>query len=445
MTRSHTSRLPGVRPARVLYSGTVVSNGGDSAILVAQLQLINRAAPGHSAVIHDAAPDVAGMAFPEADVLGATAQAVWSPPGPRQLARAARKLSRSRIRLCARLLAKGHLPRRLVMQALTSAERRALESLESADLVVYTGGTSLVEQYNLDPKLFELEIAQLLERPIILLPQSLGPFRDPRNRRRVRAVVANAACVLLRDQLSLDHLEEIGAATSSCHVVPDVVFSLATDESLRRLRDGRMCGPPRIGVSVRDCTRFFDGSAAERADLEQRYERAVADLATHVVSTLGATVVFLSTCQGLPGYWTDDSEIALRVADQMDPVARSRVVVDRAHRTTDQLIREFGAMDIVVSTRLHGAILALAAGTPVLPIAYEFKTHQVMAQLGLTEFVSDIREGTGESLRNRCDALFSALPELRGPLASRLAAVVQESHRTSDHVASVLGAHAGLQ
>lgn len=424
---------------RVVYSGTIVSNGGDAAILAAQIELVRAGVPGHVAAVHDADPKTAASLFPGAEAVTPCSRALWTPRVPGRLSRYARRSSQGRMRLAARLTGRGSgAARRLASALLTPAERVPFRSLATADLVAYSGGTSLVEQYDLDPKLFELEIARLLGRPVILLPQSLGPFADARNQRRVRAVVADAARVLVRDQRSLDHLKDIGADTSSTHVVPDVVFSLTGERSLARLRHRESPDRPQIAVSVRDCRRFFEGSTAERDAQEDRYEQAVADLATYLVSTVGASVTFISTCQGLPGYWTDDSKVALRVAARMDSSAQDAVRVDRAYHGTNELIDRLGETDLVVSTRLHGAILALASGTPILPISYEFKTHEVMGQLGLGEFVTDIRGITAADLKKRYTALVQALPQLRGPLSGRLAAVVADSRKTSDHVRAIL-------
>ncbi len=65
---------------------------------------------------------------------------------------------------------------------------------------------------------------------------------------------------------------------------------------------------------------------------------------------------------------------------------------------------------------MHAGILALIAGTPVLPIAYEFKTHELFARLGMAEWVQDIESVTGASLRSALDGFVEALPSLEGPL-----------------------------
>ena len=51
-------------------------------------------------------------------------------------------------------------------------------------------------------------------------------------------------------------------------------------------------------------------------------------------------------------------------------------VATRHHHLLD-LIQAYAGFDLVIATQMHSCILALCAGVPVLPIAYEFKTNEL--------------------------------------------------------------------
>ena len=80
--------------------------------------------------------------------------------------------------------------------------------------------------------------------------------------------------------------------------------------------------------------------------------------------SLGPTVEvqLLSTCQGVPEYWTNDAEMAQRVLDGLPAPLRGRVRVDGRFHTPAELIAAYGAADLVIATRMHAAILALVGG-----------------------------------------------------------------------------------
>src|SRR5690606_22599367 len=101
------------------------------------------------------------------------------------------------------------------------------------------------------------------------------------------------------------------------------------------------------------------------------FERAVGQLVEHLVRVRGAAVDFLSTCQGIPEYRFNDAAVALRIAATLPDDVQSAVRVIEEFHTPAQLISLYRDYDAVIATRMHVAILALAAGTPVLPIPYE--------------------------------------------------------------------------
>jgi colanic acid/amylovoran biosynthesis protein len=75
-----------------------------------------------------------------------------------------------------------------------------------------------------------------------------------------------------------------------------------------------------------------------------------------------------------------------------------------------------GGFDLVLATRMHVAILALSAGVPVLPIAYEFKTQALFDRLGLGEWVQDIEQVRPDTLPTIADQFIENLPALRADL-----------------------------
>ncbi|MEJ5914131.1 polysaccharide pyruvyl transferase family protein [Pseudokineococcus sp. 1T1Z-3] len=393
---------------RVVVVGTVVSNGGDAAILDAQLDLLRRTWPEAEVALHDSDQRVARRLYPGLEVHESVVAGMSTPTGPGAGRRA--RLARRRVLLAARLGRRSPLLARLLLRR---REAASVMSLVRADVVAHTGGTTLIEKYPLDPKLFELEVASAGGAELVLLPQSLGPFSRPDVVPRLRSLVDRAALVLLRDDRSLAHLRDIGASVDRARVVPDIVFALGTEQSEERLRSEQVSAEPAVAVSVRDCSMFLDGAAGQAA-----FEAAVAGLVVHLVRERGARVTFVSTCQGTPEYWADDSRVAASVGAQLPPDVTASVRLDAQRYDHEGLVRVLAGHEVAVTTRMHAGIVALGAGTPVLPIAYEFKTREVMGQVGLGDHVQDVGEVTADSLVQGFEALLADLPARRPELAS---------------------------
>lgn len=297
------------------------------------------------------------------------------------LALTAARLSRSRL----------HTP---TVRMLPSELSAILEDYAAADLIVSAGGTYLVPHYRLMPKVFELLLALALGKPLVLFTQSLGPF-EGRRRALVRPVLRDAALILLRDEPSRRHLIDLGVSPDRISLCADAAFALCPPDIGRRGRPSSNGPTPRVGISVRDWPHFRSGDSPPRME---RYIEAVSELTRRLVARKNAKVTFVSTCQGVPEYWTDDSRIADRIVARLPASVRAGVEVDRRFRRPEEMVECLGTFDIFVATRMHAAILALCAGTPVVPIAYEFKTVELFRRLGMTERIPDIETLTADGL-----------------------------------------------
>lgn len=408
-----------------LILGTVVSNGGDAAILHAQIALLDRALGTARTQIEDNDPALAREIFPELDVLepGRTADTI------RRVAGALRRVERPLITRLTRPLAYRLLP----WMARRITDRRLDRALAQGPLVFYTGGTSLIEKYDLGAKLGHIRHAIGLGREVVLLPQSVGPFRDPSNIAAIKEIVDSAALVLLRDERSLRHLREIGASTDRVRVVPDVVFGLTTQADIDRLAQARIpARGPRVALGLRDCRKFFDNGDPD--ELQRLLELQYAELAVSLVRDRDAEVTFVSTCQGVDRYWTDDSEVSLAVFDRLPEDVKPSCNVDRAFHDTEALRSLLAGHDLVVANRLHGAILTLSVGVPVVPVEYEFKTREVFSQLGQESSVYAIDDVAGRSLAEHVDRFFARWESQSSATAAALQKLVDGAWSTADMI-----------
>ncbi|MGI8781408.1 MAG: polysaccharide pyruvyl transferase family protein [Solirubrobacteraceae bacterium] len=403
---------------RVELVNTVALNGGDAAILLAiRAQLERALGDDLTLVARDPEPQAAGMRYPEV-AFATPAAAAIRPRSIRYAGRAQRELDLLRWRAAARAL---RVAPELTRALLRAGERGALAGYASAELGVSTGGTYLVERYGIWRKVFEIDLLRALGIPVVLYTQSLGPFARRSNRRAMRRIAGRADLVLLRDEVSRLHLLELGVAPDRLHVVADAVFTFARDAP----RDPPP-SPRRIVVSVREWP--FTGNAAN-------YAEAVGRLVCHLVRRCGAEVTFLSTCQGVREYWTDDAREAHRIAAALPGDVRDAVTVDGDFHRPEALLDILAGFDLAVSTRMHHAILSLCAGTPVLPVAYEFKTRELFERLGLGAVVTDIDALGSDGLVDAFERFWGQREEWRRTLP----AAVAREHRLADQAAALVG------
>jgi colanic acid/amylovoran biosynthesis protein len=239
----------------------------------------------------------------------------------------------------------------------------------------------------------------------------------PYNRFWVRFIAKRARAIFLRDRRSQRHLSEIGADTAATAVLPDVAFALDTPQT-----PAADSGAPVAIISVRS---WSDTGAMDR------YTVAMAQAIEALVAR-DFRVVLASSCQGIPEY-VDDSAVAATIADTLTPETRGSVTVDRAQRRPEELMALLAQAQIAVCTRMHMAILSLNVGTPVVAVAYEFKSRELFEALDMRDRVIDFDTLDGDTL---IAALAAVIEDPVLPPA--VAAMRAEARRTTALLAGVL-------
>jgi colanic acid/amylovoran biosynthesis protein len=396
-----------------------MSNGGDAAILFSIVDIVRKTFPGeHSFVMVDPLPVVAKRCYPEFDFLpGAHFVLRGKLPGPFwRLAKPINRFRDLRLRWASRLARAGIASPTAL---LTPLERRAFVAYRDADLVISTGGTYLVDHYDISSRLFELELAHLAGKKVVYYTQSLGPFKRAGYGAAVKPHFDRSPLILLRDERSKGYLEAIGVGGDKLHVLADCVFGMARADVLAAAATAET-KIRRVGISVRKWD-FFQGRDSKGGMRD--YIEGIARAAEWLVENFGCEVVFVSTCQGIPEYAAKDSEVAEEIARKLSPKAAAKTRVDRGFHSPYELQKMISGFDLVIATRMHMAILALTAGVPVLPIAYEFKTTELFNRLGMAKWVVTIEGVRSTSL---IDTLADYLQSLPATRAGLFAAVEEE-------------------
>lgn len=400
---------------KVLVANAVSLNGGDAAILDAVVASI-RAAAGENTdiVVLDRQADVSQSLYPAYRFHPGAFETCRRLGASGGLAKAAALLRMVNLLVAALVL-------RLTgwRWPVSEAQRTLLDHYRTSVAVVSTGGTMFVEKYRLLPKAAEIWLAYILKKPVALFTQSFEPIRKPGNRLLMRSVLRRARLVLVRGQESYDEALRLGAIPGRTVALPDAVFRFYQPPRPRASRR-----QPHLLVSVRYWP-YARGGDAARA----HYRSQIATFCTAAANELDARITFLSTCQGVPQYPVDDSAEAEEIRALCDADVRGRIEIDAGFHRPVELMRTFGAADAVIATRLHACILALCAGTVVVPIAYERKTQEVFGRLCPGETVQELETLDARTLlasvRQALDDRVKAIDSLTGPLINE----AEESRR----------------
>ncbi len=271
-----------------------------------------------------------------------------------------------------------------------------------------------------------LAYGRLLGKPLYMMPQTIGPLTRRRERWLLKRLLRQMRFVALRDTRSLEPVKQLGVAAERCHVFPDSAFLFHGAGELNPFT--ALLGHPAVesrprpylGVTVIDW-----GIKNRRFARQAEYERAVSAALSDFLARHGGTVFIFPQVTG-PSVVDDDRIPARRVAGRTQAKPSQVVLVDETW-SPGRLLAAYGQMDLFLGARLHSNIFALTAGTPVLAIAYQYKTHGVLGMLGLGDWVLDIVDVDESLLTARLELLWQQRLEVRALIQQRLPALQQEA------------------
>lgn len=399
---------------KILITNTDVLNGGVAAMLQSLLRLLRRAFGDDTEfLVYVNRPEAASRLYPDV-AFRRWLYLSWEDSLKIKLPwRVHRFVNKVRFDAGAYCVRRGLLSAARLL--LTSEELRDLMEYSTADLIIANGGTTLVENYYLQPHIFDFNVTLFFSRPLIFFTQSLGPFLRRYNRLPLRRIFDRSALVMLRDRKSLDNLLALGVANANMYVTADAALALADADVIERAANDAspMGSSINVAISVREWKFFRTVSRTAGMD---RYIEAFRALTAHLVKRYKAHVTYISSCQGIPECREDDSAIASSIVEALPDGIKESVMVDKDFHPPEELMSRIREYDLVIATRFHMVILALCVGVPALPVSYEFKTEELFAGLNQRDWVQDIEQISAGSLIRAADSFIQAIPRERKAL-----------------------------
>lgn len=321
-----------------------------------------------------------------------------------------------------------------------------LRELQAADLLcALSGGDSFSDLYGFR-RLLYVALPQLLvlllRKPLVLLPQSLGPFRTPWARALARLILRRAAMVFTREEAELPRLRGLlGPRADRARFCPDVGFAVEPAAPARLvlagLPDPLPPGRPLVGLNVSGLLARGGYTGRNMFGLRADYRRLVERLIEHLVERQEALVLLVPHVFGPPG-----SEADAPVCEELSRVygARypGRVGFLEGPYAHDEIRYALGRCDLFIGSRMHACIAALCQGVPTVAIAYSDKFARVLAALAEGAVVLDARmSGAGEVL-HAVDRAMAGREDAHQALARQLPGFHRRLLRAFDDLASVL-------
>ncbi|SIR55784.1 Polysaccharide pyruvyl transferase family protein WcaK [Sphaerotilus natans] len=267
----------------------------------------------------------------------------------------------------------------------------------ACDAVLDIGeGDSFTDIYGLRRFAFMLASKQMVLRqgvPLVLSPQTIGPFESRPVRWLARRAMRRCARVFARDELSMSYLESQGLGAAATEVV-DVAFRLPFVRPVRDSEDAMI----DIGINVSGLLHSGGYAGANQFGLRVDYPQLVRRLIAHFTAVDRHRVWLISHV--VPDHLPrDDDRVAVRELLQAFPRARAAPQFGSPSEAKSFI----SGMDFMTGARMHACIAAISSGVAVVPLAYSRKFNGLFATLGYPWLADGKAQDTDQALQTILD------------------------------------------
>jgi polysaccharide pyruvyl transferase WcaK-like protein len=276
-----------------------------------------------------------------------------------------------------------------------------LRAIAGADAAVaVSGGDSFSDLYGMGRFLY-VALPQLLALSLgvklIMLPQSIGPFRRAPARWIAGFVVRRAQRVYSRDEAGIEEIRKLAGARGKaahdcfCYDMGFVVEPHPPRElDLGGLDVRRAHGsPPLVGLNVSGLLLMGGYSRANMFGLRLDYGALVDRLVALFIDEKNAEVLLVPHVFGDTG--ESDAAAAAALHERLRNRHPQRLHAVRGRYDQNEIKHVIGLCDFFVGSRMHACIAALSQCIPAVGVAYSDKFAGVFDSVGAGHMVADPR------------------------------------------------------
>ncbi|MCP5066982.1 MAG: polysaccharide pyruvyl transferase family protein [bacterium] len=324
-----------------------------------------------------------------------------------------------------------------------------LRLLDDLDLVLsMSGGDSFSDIYGdwrfravTTPALVALQMG----RPLVLLPQTYGPYEGAGARQTASSILQEAQSVWARDAHSLTVATEVAGAghdPSRFHLGVDVAFGLPARvpsnatlrEELEALRRRFDCV---VGLNVSGLLYNVPGKDQSHYGMKSQYRATIHALIESLMERAGVGVVLLPHVTASGRDTVDcDAAACLAIRDRLPANQRERFVFCPDDLGPMEAKWVVSQLDWFCGTRMHSCIAGISQGIPTTAIAYSDKTLGVFETVGVGDCVVDPRKLDGDEIVRQTMAGLDARERAARELEEGLPAV---KRRLDEQFQNILG------
>jgi polysaccharide pyruvyl transferase CsaB len=304
-----------------------------------------------------------------------------------------------------------------------------ISAFRNSDAVIIGGGGIFQDIYNFYPIPFFTSmavLARLFGKQLLLHSVGIGPICSFISRKLCRIAANSAHSISVRDAESKELLQEIGV-NREIQVSADPVFLLKSMclDKIEMHMDMQKTDKdvPTVGVCVQNLL-FWS----------QENKKALARTLDILISQKNVRIVFLPF-----GVYQDNwfhremsEPVDIAASKELAGMLKSRHTVFTSYTTPEEIMAVIGGLDLMISMRLHGIIMGISMGVPVIALTYvnESKIRNLMKRIGHDEDVFYVNDLDTEKILSRIENIVSRNNEFKQDIREKAVYLKREAEKS---------------
>ena len=290
---------------------------------------------------------------------------------------------------------------------------RWLKRVDDANLVLsIAGGDSFSDIYGLRRLAYVTLapiLALLLGKDVVLMPQTLGPFKSRVAKLVARYIIGHAKVVYSRDRKGLDEtIAELGLDSNSTKYrfsydvgfVLDPVPPVKLDIVGLAAENGRC----RVGLNVSGLLWMGGYTGKNMFGLRADYRKLIYVLIERLIADRQCEVILVPHVFGSDS--ESDTTVCAALYEELSKKYPGKLGIAQGHYDQGEIKSVIGACDFFVGSRMHACIAALSQCVPAVAVAYSDKFIGVLKTIGMEGAVADPRYLDETAIVNFVDLKF---------------------------------------
>lgn len=298
------------------------------------------------------------------------------------------------------------LPKHIVKKILNE-QNEIFSVIEEADIIFdITEGDSFSDIYGLKRFITysNIKVASInLRKTLILLPQTIGPFKNKFVKIRARYIMNKASYNFCRDFISIKASKELGVKDEKLGYMPDMAFYMYPDDKInfKGIKKNEDENSLVFGLNISGLLYRGGYTQNNMFGFKCNYNKVINRIIKWIMDLNEKNkIVLVPHVITNDGNVDDDISVSKEIYEHYNNIYPGRIFIVEGNYKEHELKKIISECDFFIGGRMHACIAGISTNIPTMPTAYSRKFIGIWNEFGLGEYVADPRKHSEEEILN---------------------------------------------